>query len=298
MRFSFSRVVDAIKKYKLRRTAYIEEDGAGFKETRIKETRIFFTLFFLICVVVFIGVEVGNGYENTAVDSPGYNPSSLLWYERPFRWLPPPQSWACEDSVIQSGESSSSYAFLSSLVAVVTKNGFLEYRLDYCKDPRTSKANHGFPYADDKLQNCSVLMLNLLSFSQSAPASQDPVPTRSFNLIKVLLACNTSADVYFMATSQATSTSWDPLGLWQFAPLLTSDCANLHNFSASDPPNFRCTQQLWWYILQYLLSSLSAPTDGKSALIADLEQQNVSSLRIFFDGTQPFNVLILNKAMV
>jgi hypothetical protein len=47
------------------------------------------------------------------------------------------------------------------------------YQLIYYLDDRTSIANadQGLLYSDDVLQNCSVLMLNLLSFTQAAVSS-------------------------------------------------------------------------------------------------------------------------------
>lgn len=50
----------------------------------------------------------------------------------------------------------------------VTTSGFLEYQLVYYIDNRTSIANadDGLLYADDVLENCSVLSTNLITISQ------------------------------------------------------------------------------------------------------------------------------------
>lgn len=73
------------------------------------------------------------------------------------------------------------FLFLTSL-ELVTTSGFLMYQLIYYIDGRASIANadQGLLYADDGLQNCSVLMVNLLSFNQAAVSSnQGQVQTRS-----------------------------------------------------------------------------------------------------------------------
>ena len=45
----------------------------------------------------------------------------------------------------------------------------------------------------------------------------------------------------------------------------------------------KTVMELWLYFLVYLESSV-APINGGSAIISGLEQQNISSLRIFYDG--------------
>ena len=105
-------------------------------------------------------------------------------------------------------------------------------------------------------------------------------PLRSW-VMKAIVSCNTSAGPYFVATAQ--NPSWNPLNIPQFRPLLEPQCAQ--NFSASNPPNFKCTMQLWWAILVYLMSSVASPTFGRSPAMISWGQQNVSSLRIFYNGT-------------
>lgn len=56
---------------------------------------------------------------------------------------------------------------------VVTTNGFLDYKLVYYKDQRTSLHN-GLLYANDTLQNCSIQELNLLTFGQAPQARVHP----------------------------------------------------------------------------------------------------------------------------
>jgi hypothetical protein len=58
-------------------------------------------------------------------------------------------------------------------IDIVTTNGFMEYQLNYYIDNRTSleKANDGLLYADEILQDCSVLVLNLLTFDPAVTSS-------------------------------------------------------------------------------------------------------------------------------
>src|SRR5271169_2417592 len=76
----------------------------------------------------------------------------------------------------------------------------------------------------------------------------------------------------------AQSTSWNPLSISQFAPLVESQCRQI--FSTSNPPSFKCTMQLWWSLLVYLTSSMTSPTNAKTPL----ETGNLSSRRIFYNG--------------
>jgi hypothetical protein len=170
----------------------------------------------------------------------------------------------------------------------VTTNGFLKYELGFYIDgrPKLANAKDGLLYKDEVLQNCSVLMLNLLTFNQAAFSSnQGQVWTRELELtLKSIVSCNTTAGPFFIATTQHPS--WDPLGLPQFAPLLTAECAK--NLSTSDPPDFKCAMQLWWVILDHLMALAAAPIHQGSAVMKGWEQQNVSSLRIFYNGTNNF----------
>src|SRR5271167_3601621 len=58
-------------------------------------------------------------------------------------------------------------SLLNSSEDIVTTNGFLVYEIIHYIDHRTAKSNDGMLYGDDIVQNCSILMLNLLSFSKS-----------------------------------------------------------------------------------------------------------------------------------
>lgn len=61
---------------------------------------------------------------------------------------------------------------INSPEEVETSSGFLEYEIAYYIATTTGKAIVGrFPYSNEALQNCSVLMLNLLTFNGQFPVT-------------------------------------------------------------------------------------------------------------------------------
>jgi len=112
-------------------------------------------------LIIMVLTFASTAYEPIAVFSSNFNGESLLWYERWFHnatWLLP-ESWNCSGEIIQHGEE------------VVTSSGFLEYQIVYYIATATDKAVGGFPYSNEALQNCSVLMLNLLTFNGQTPVT-------------------------------------------------------------------------------------------------------------------------------
>ena len=97
--------------------------------------------------------------------------------------------------------------------------------------------------------------------------------------MKAIVSCNTAAGPYFVAATQ--STSWNPLNIPQFVPFITANCSNTSQ-------TLKCAMQQWWSVLEYLSLSLAAPINGGSSMMRGLQQQNVSSLRIFYNGTTIF----------
>lgn len=95
-----------------------------------------------------------------------------------------------------------------------------------------------------------------------------------------MVACNTSAGPFFIATTE--NPSWNPLDLPQFKSLLTPDCSQ--SLNSTDSPVSKCAMQYWWYVIYYLMSFANIPTHSGSQVMNGLAQRNVSSLRIFYNG--------------
>jgi hypothetical protein len=127
-------------------------------------------------VMTMLLTAAASAYEPISVYSRTFNTSNPLWYENVLgtatSTLGLSKSRVCSGSIIQLGDGDVLCWYCVD-VDIVTTSGFMEYQLIYYIDNRTSleKANDGLLYADEILQDCSVLMLNLLTFDPAVTSS-------------------------------------------------------------------------------------------------------------------------------